>query len=247
MDLREHPHAGPRRHPWEVARAAFFRDVLREGGGLDRVRTVLDVGAGDAWLARTLRDGCAPAARLVCWDAHYDDAWLARSDEGCTFTREAPEMPADLVLALDVAEHVDDDRAFLRDVAARVAPGGRLLFSVPAWPWLFSGHDVALGHHRRYTPAAARALLEGAGLRIDRSGGLFHSLLLPRAAQRLVQRLRPVLDAPAATSLAWSGGAALSAALGAALHLDNRVSRLAAARAIPLPGLSWWALCHPTP
>ncbi len=243
MDLREHAHAGTRRHPWETARARFFRDVLRESGRMGAVARVLDVGAGDGWLARALLDECPASARLTCVDSNYDDAWLARRDDPrVTFARAAPDEAADLVLALDVAEHVDDDAGFARDLAAHLAPGGALLFSVPTWPALFTSHDVALGHHRRYTPEGARRLVEGAGLAVERSGGLFLSLVAPRAAQAALERVRPPREV-AATSLSWKGGAALTSAVESVLRADAAVARWASSRALPLPGLSWWALC----
>ncbi len=243
MDLREHPHAGERRHPWEVARRRFFLDALRDANAFAGVRHVLDVGSGDGWLADGVLDACSPEAHLTLWDMNYDDAWIARSDARRTYTRTAPSEPADLVLALDVAEHVLDDAAFLADVVSHLAPDGTLLFSVPTWQPLFSSHDVALGHFRRYAPREARALLEGAGLTVRRGGGLFHALLAPRVAQVALERVRPPREA-AATSLAWGGGALLSAAVDTALRLDTLVSRAAASRALELPGLSWWALCH---
>ena len=64
----------------------------------------------------------------------------------------------DLAVALDVLEHVADDGAALRELARVIAPGGRLLVTVPQYGWLWGEHDVLAHHHRRYT----RSLLLGA-------------------------------------------------------------------------------------
>src|SRR5207247_517472 len=58
---------------------------------------------------------------------------------------------ADAVLLLDVLEHLDDDVAALVTARRALRPGGLLVITVPAYRWLWSGHDVALGHRRRYT------------------------------------------------------------------------------------------------
>ena len=100
-----------------------------------------------------------------------------------------PESWADGVLLLDVIEHVDDDVAALR-AARRVArPGGAVMVSVPAYEWLWSGHDAALGHRRRYTAQRLRAALTAAGLHVERVG-YFNTVLFPAiAAVRLAKRL----------------------------------------------------------
>lgn len=76
-----------------------------------------------------------------------------------------------------------------------------------------------------------------------RSGGLFHSLILPRAAAVLFEQLRGRPDEVMAQSLQWRGGPLLGELVGAALSLDGLVSRFAARVGIAIPGLSWWALC----
>src|SRR5581483_11481363 len=70
----------------------------------------------------------------------------------------------DLVAALDVIEHCDDDRAVLAECARVLAPGGHLLVSVPAYGWLWSANDELNQHRRRYTARALRRRLAEAGL-----------------------------------------------------------------------------------
>ncbi|WP_414901219.1 class I SAM-dependent methyltransferase [Sphingomonas flavalba] len=99
-----------------------------------------------------------------------------------------------LIAALDVVEHVADDRAALRAMADRLAPDGRVLITVPAHPWMWSAHDVVNHHHRRYTRATLTKAVADAGLRLEMLAW-FNSLLFPLAAgARIAGRLRGKQD-----------------------------------------------------
>lgn len=100
-----------------------------------------------------------------------------------------PDAWADVVLLLDVIEHLDDDAAGVGAARRVVRPGGRVIVSVPAYAWLWSGHDVALGHRRRYTARGLRTVLGHAGLRVEHVG-YFNTVLFPAiAGVRLAKRL----------------------------------------------------------
>ncbi|MCA3268842.1 MAG: class I SAM-dependent methyltransferase [Alphaproteobacteria bacterium] len=73
---------------------------------------------------------------------------------------------ADVVLALDVLEHVVEDAASLSAMAGLLKPGGALILTVPAHPWLWSAHDVANHHHRRYRRKDFAAMLSATGLSV---------------------------------------------------------------------------------
>lgn len=251
MDLRET--SDQPRHPWEIARMRFFRAVLQPEVASGGVQRVLDGGAGDAWFASQLLADLPPAATIRCWDEGYSDQTAADLRAALParieLVRTRPDGDHDLVTLLDVLEHVEEDLAFLSAVVERsLRPGGWLLMSVPAWQGLFTQHDTFLHHHRRYAPAGARAVLQGAGLRIIRSGGLFHSLLAPRALAKLREQVSPpgAEDSAAAhqPAIAWQGGRWLTPVVLGALAADNAVSHLLARSGVDLPGLSWWALCQ---
>jgi len=111
--------------------------------------------------------------------------------------------PFDAVCLFDVLEHIEDDGAALDSVAGMIHPGGLLFVTVPALPWLWSRHDVAFGHHRRYLQGPLLALLRDHGFEVLHSS-YFCSLLLPAiVAIRQVNRLMGVeggqdFDIPAA-------------------------------------------------
>lgn len=73
----------------------------------------------------------------------------------------------DLIALLDVLEHVPDDSASLCAIYNRLKPGGALLLTVPANPWMWSGHDVAHHHFRRYNKADVERLARDAGFHVQ--------------------------------------------------------------------------------
>ena len=167
MDLKELPTQAFVRHPWEIVRAEFFLRLLRE-----RVKgealAALDIGSGDGYCAERLLAGIPRMARITCFDLAYDADWLkgpVTRDSRLLFTATKPTGNYDLVLMLDVLEHVENDETALNEAASTfLKPGGSLLLSVPAGQMLFSRHDELLGHKRRYSPARLRALTTMAGL-----------------------------------------------------------------------------------
>lgn len=92
----------------------------------------------------------------------------------------------DLVTLFDVLEHLEDPVASLRALRERLVPGGRLLLTVPAQPWLWGPHDAHHRHYRRYDKRTLRTHLEAAGLTVDYLTGT-NVLLLPLA---ILQRFR---------------------------------------------------------
>jgi SAM-dependent methyltransferase len=268
MDLRE-MRGLPARHPWELARARFFCKLLANEGVLGRTSRVLDVGAGDGYVARELAAAMPGGIEVICLDTHYSEQHLRKLEQevggtSCVhFTREAPKGLFDLILLLDVIEHVSDDRALLAGLLRdKLRHGATVLVSVPAWQALYTRHDLFLGHYRRYRPAELHRLLAQVGLQRVRDGGLFHGLLLPRALEKVSELARGVRSSPGIEGLgsdetngsaeaegemgigSWDHGPVLTAAVTAALAADNVLSNLASGAGVRLPGLSTWALCR---
>jgi SAM-dependent methyltransferase len=141
-------------------------------GGLAEFGEVIGVEANDALLAVALAAGLDVRKGTLPDDLPIPSGW------------------ADVVLLLDVVEHLDDDVAGLRGARRFLREGGVLVVTVPAYQWLWSGHDVALGHRRRYVAAELRRLVEGAGYRVERLT-YFNTVLFPAIAwTRLYKRLR---------------------------------------------------------
>ena len=138
-----------------------------------------------------------------------------------------------LIGLFDVVEHVEEDVASLKALGAKLTADGHLVISVPALPWLWSGHDVSHHHFRRYTKASLRKAVEDAGLVVE-GIGYFNTLLFPLAlAQRLVRKATGLGEAASRLPPA-PVNAALRAIFSLERHLIGRV---------PLPiGLSLWTV-----
>ena len=159
-----------RRHPWWRARASLTVALLRRLG-VHPPAPVLDAGCGWGVTFDALdRLGYRASGLDVSRRA------LERLDRpGRTFyeadlSRPLPEGVGGYaaVLALDVLEHLDDDRAAVARLASLARPGGVVVVSVPALPGLFTEFDAIQGHRRRYEPATLRAAFEGSGLTVER-------------------------------------------------------------------------------
>ena len=98
----------------------------------------------------------------------------------------------DLIAMLDVLEHIPGDLEALTALRPKLAAGGRILVTVPASPWLWSAHDVAHHHHRRYTAATLAGVFAAAGYQVRHlthfNAALFPLIVAARAAGKLLKR-----------------------------------------------------------
>ena len=158
--------------------------------GGEPVEEVLDVGAGSGVFTRQLLE-FGLARRGVCVDPGYE-AEHVEAQNGCeiTFVRRVDEVPQKLILMMDVLEHVDDDIGLLKEYTDRMPSGGRVLISVPAFQFLWSGHDVFLDHRRRYTLSHIEKVVRRAGLRVLKGRYFFGSLFPLVATIRLRDQLQ---------------------------------------------------------
>jgi len=105
-----------------------------------------------------------------------------------------PDSSFELITCLDVIEHTPDDTRTLRELRRVCRPGGWLLATVPAYQALWSRHDEANHHYRRYDRASLTGAAMAAGWRVGRTTSFNGLLLAPAAAVRLAQRWRPLGD-----------------------------------------------------
>ena len=244
MDLREQHFSG-QRHPWEVVRAEFLLDLVARHRPVAAPLHAADVGSGDGWLAERLLASFAPGSTMHCWDAHFsDDDLVAPSPERMQRSRRGPDHPVHLVTAFDVLEHVADAASFLREeIRPAIRPDGVLVVSVPAHQVLFTDHDRALGHHRRYDRALLLEHLDG-DFDVVADGALFTTLLAPRAIASAVERVRGPRTVPDVASR-WEHGTVVTAAVTAVLRADAAFGRWMAGRRRRPTGLSLWAVATP--
>lgn len=179
-------------HWWYRARRDILADYLSRFGDLPAGARVLEIGCGTGHnLSMLAAFGTVdaieidPAARAIAAER------LGRP-VGAAPLPGLPGVPRGhyhLIAVLDVVEHIEDDVAALKAMADCLAPGGRILITVPAHRWMWSAHDVVNHHHRRYSKATLTRAIAAAGLKPEKLG-YFNSLLFPLAAgARLLGRL----------------------------------------------------------
>lgn len=189
MDLKEEAILGDRvgEHWYYRSKSAALRELV---AGHVRGGSVLDVGAGAGFFARELI-AHGLATEVTCVDPGYDGDRDERVPSGVVrFRRRVTTSDAGLALFMDVLEHVDDDVGLLAEYAAILGPGRLVAITVPAFQWLWSGHDVFLEHRRRYTLHGLERVVERAGLRVLRGNYAYGAVLPAVAAVRLAGRLR---------------------------------------------------------
>lgn len=187
----DHMAATEDHHWWFVGRRAVISALIR-GIGLPRDGDILEAGCGTGGnIAMLQRFG-----RVAAFEPHIDALAYTRQRHPDIDVREGRLPDAlphesegfDLVAALDVLEHVEDDRSSARALAAVVKPGGWLLVTVPAHQALWGSHDRRLHHLRRYGRADLLAMFDSGSLELVRFTA-FNSLLSPVAiAYRLAER-----------------------------------------------------------
>lgn len=187
MDLKESELLGDEaaNHWYYVSKGRALKRLLDN----HPARRVLDVGAGSGAFSRQLLDaGLAQSA--TCVDVGYARDWSEQHHgKSIEFVRRADAKDQDLVLLMDVLEHVDDDRALLNQYTESLAPGSRVVITVPAFQWLWSGHDVFLEHRRRYTLPEVETLVRDCGLVVQKRCYFFGALFPAVAAMRFKNRL----------------------------------------------------------
>ncbi len=188
MDVKEEAILGPaiKDHWYYVSKGRALRGFLGEKA----VEEVLDVGAGSGEFTRQLLDH-GLAERGLCVDPAYEAERVdSHNGHEIAFVRKVDEVSQRLILMMDVLEHVDDDLGLLRAYTDRMPTDGRVLITVPAFQFLWSGHDVFLEHRRRYTLSELEQVVREAGLRVVRGRYFFGALFPLVAAIRVGDRLR---------------------------------------------------------
>jgi len=201
---------------------------------------LVDIGCGTGANLSMLRQSVGAQGSVVGLDFSLLALAHARKELGCISDLalaqgDAMQLPlasgaADCVTMLDVLEHLRDDEQALSEVARILKPGGALVLTVPAYGHLWSAHDEALHHFRRYEKHGLRARLREAGLRVEKLS--FAMSLLPPAAYVWRHLVLPRLPKRPRDAQRHSTGAVLpqlppplNAAMIRVLELEGRVLR----------------------
>jgi SAM-dependent methyltransferase len=181
------------RHWWYQARRQILEDLIRRTIRPPKDARILEIGCGTGHNLEMLGSfGRVDAIELDDESRAIAEKRLGRNIVSARLPELAGIADAryDVIAALDVIEHIDEDAPAVAAIAGKLKPGGKFIMTVPAHPWMWSAHDVVNHHKRRYSKAALRRLIEGSPLKLDKLG-YFNSLLFPAAvAERVASKVR---------------------------------------------------------
>ena len=179
-------------HWWFLARRRILETLIGRTVKPPREARILEVGCGTGHNLTMLKkfgtveaSELDPSARALSTKRLGREVKEAKLPDLSMFERNA----YDLVALLDVLEHVPDDLGSLKAINKRLKPGGALLLTVPANPWMWSAHDTAHHHFRRYRKKQLASLFAQAGFEVQLLS-YFNTLLYPLvAAARIIGKL----------------------------------------------------------
>jgi SAM-dependent methyltransferase len=237
------------RHPWELARLEVVYSFISKHLSTKQAVNILDVGCGDTFVVSELLKKM-PNAKFHAVDIEFTAEMIEQfQDKGIELYQHINELEnriekANLVLLMDVIEHIEDEKAFLKDLIQKnyISNDTLFLITVPAYQSLFSEHDVFLKHYRRYSRKQLNNVLKESGFEIIESGNFFSSLIVPRLLSLAKERLFSSKEAKGLTS--WKGSKKQSNILKEVLYLDFKTTNILKQLGVNLPGLSTYSLCR---
>ncbi|OFW01610.1 MAG: hypothetical protein A3I61_06215 [Acidobacteria bacterium RIFCSPLOWO2_02_FULL_68_18] len=178
-------------HFWFHGLRSYVAPAIRQIADGRRDLRILDCGCGTGYNLRML---LAPYGRTFGFDLTMDAIGRARAAGRPLVRAHMEHIPFasgtfDLATSFDVMQSVPDDRRALAEIARILRPRGHVVLNVTALDFMRGDHSDVWGELRRYTPARAARLVEGAGLAVVRTSFLFASLLPLMLAVRIAQRV----------------------------------------------------------
>jgi SAM-dependent methyltransferase len=180
-------------HWWFKARRAIITALIGKRVRPPAKARILEVGCGTGSNIAMLQqfgevdaiEPDAPARALAAQRSGLDVRGGFLPQDEMTITNGVYDM----IVLLDVLEHIPEDGPALAALRKKLTAGGKMFVTVPAMPWLWSAHDAAHHHQRRYTAQTLRAVFEQAGFRLTYVS-YFNTVLFPLiVAARAVGKL----------------------------------------------------------
>lgn len=249
MDIKEYnkKQLSGIRHPWEQARVKVIMNIIEPY--LKDGLTIADIGCGDTYVLQSVGKKIEKA-QLIAVDTAYTPEIIEELKQDNLLDQELninyynsvediKEKKIDLILLMDVIEHIEDDRSFLKKLlmSPYCTSKTKILITVPAFNFLFSLHDEWLGHYRRYTVKMIEKHLPSEA-RVERVGYLFFSLLLPRMVELMTQKMQKKTHLKKEGVSAWAGGRIITNIIKNSLVFDY----IFWGKGLRMPGLSAYSL-----
>ena len=237
MDLAEKT-SNKNRPPWELSRAWCILNIVKKYN----LSSAADIGAGDRFFTSKLRSFIPGIICAV--DAGYSEKSKIADNFFCfNDISELPKLSLNGgIILMDVLEHIQDDSLFLKKSLEKIQVGGLVFITVPAFQFLFSGHDIFLKHHRRYNKKQLLALIRSQNLCVEKSHYFYASLFFVRLAGLLFKR-NPLKPSGIGN---WGFGEKhiITGLISVILIIDFSICAFFARFHVYLPGLSLFAVCR---
>lgn len=172
MDLKElengvDPHSHWYYQTKKLPLLRFFKEKVVDP---QKKVTVVDIGAGSGFFSLELERVYGKyIENIILVDLYYSDSEILEcKDLKIQKQRSVPDdLHHSILLMMDVIEHVEDDGEFLNKILSRFRGENLIYVTVPAFQSLWSGHDVFLGHYRRYSLVKIRILLANSNIGLE--------------------------------------------------------------------------------
>jgi len=212
QQLYENTYRSEQSHWWFVGRRTLVFDQLAQAYSGRTDLRILDVGCGTGLNMKYLAQygavtGVDLSSTALQFSRQRGEKRLIKAPiEHLPFA----DNTFDLVTAMDIIEHLDDDWAALREIARVLEPGGRVVILVPAYEFLWSLQDEISSHRRRYVIQQVRRVITASGLTMERAT-YANTLLFPivyagRMVLKVQRRVNPRIENENGLHPGWSNG-----------------------------------------
>ena len=248
MDLNETTEEVVNRHPWELSRTgcvlSVFSKYLEKLHKNQEGKRYINVGAGDLYFDKVLL-GKYEKDEVHAVDLGYKELGAEGSNiRKYHYLEEIEDGKFDYAIMMDSLEYMKDDVAYVTKVSSRLRKGGYFFFTLPAFPMLFSEHDVHVKNLRRYSRQSFYKLIgQVPGLEIKEDYNFYTSLFLVRFLQKF---LHLPIDKEQKVTAKWGfkETGLITRFFTGCLNLDFAVNKALSKIGIRLPGLSMLVVCR---
>lgn len=260
MDIKEKQKDNNFRHPWEIARKKIINSFILKytSNAINNgMYNILDIGSGDNYLSENFSKKY-PKSQFYCIDIEYSQKIIEEMkpksnssnihlfDRVDSLLEKKNNICFNLILLLDILEHIEDDMTFLQNILSynTIYSNDSFLFiTVPSFQMLFTNHDDFLGHYRRYNLKFLKKLIQDAGLIEIDSGYFFFSLLPVRIMQKIFNKILKNEKKNEKGIGNWSNNNFFTNTITLLLFLDFKISQFLKKIKITIPGLSAYIIC----
>lgn len=165
------------RHPWELSRKdCIFKEIKK----IKNINNVLDIGCGDGYFDKELLKAQPRIKELYGVDIFLEESYSDGKGNWTNSLENLPNKKFDLILMMDVLEHIENDNDYMKNIQNRLSDDGVILLTVPAFMKLYSLHDEELKHFRRYNMKMLKEALKSTDLKIHNKSYFYLSLIILR-------------------------------------------------------------------